>query len=633
MCGISGIFNFDPEQAIDAELLKLMNNAQAHRGPNAQGYHVANGVGLGQRRLSVIDLEGGKQPLYNEDESVVVVFNGEIFNHHSLSDELKALGYKFRTRSDTETLVHAWSEWGIECVHHLRGMFAFVIWDNTKKELFVARDRLGIKPLHYSLLSNGSLIFGSELKVLKQHPLCPKDISAHAIEDYLTFGYIPDPKTIYSDVYKLEAGHYLHLKQGQVPEELSPIQYWDLPWQADEELTAKEIEQELIPRLKEAVDIRMEADVPLGAFLSGGVDSGAIVAMMSQLQDAPVNTCSIGFDVPEFNETDFAQLVADRYKTKHNVEIVNHEDFDLIDQLTDIYDEPYADSSALPTYRVCELARKHVTVALSGDGGDELFAGYRRYKLHLAEQSLRDKIPLSLRRPVFGLLGKVYPKLDWAPQFLRAKTTFQSLAMSSSEAYLNSMSKLRQDERSKLYHPNFIKQLNGYNSGEVFKRSLKGKTFDDPLKEVQYLDYKTWITGDINTKVDRASMAHGLEVRVPILDHELVEWAFRVPSKTNIDKGEGKAVFKKQLEPHVPHDNLYRKKMGFSIPLAQWLRGPLKNKMEALLTSSTFNRLNLFKTDEIAKLIKEHCQGKSDHSAALWTLMMLGQFIEVEAKK
>jgi len=632
MCGISGVFSFNGNDVIDVELLKSMNNVQAHRGPNDQGYHIKAGIGLGHRRLSVIDLAGGHQPIYNEDDSVVVVFNGEIFNHHSIADELKKLGHIFKTNSDTETIVHAWEEWGVDCVHHFRGMFAFILWDDNKKELFVARDRLGIKPLHYSLLPNGSVIFGSELKVLREHPLCSKAINPQAVEDYLTFGYVPDPRTIFSNVYKLEAGHYLHLKQGEIPSQLVSTQYWDLPWQENQQLTAKDVTDELIERLKEAVDIRMEAEVPLGAFLSGGVDSGAIVAMMSQLQSKPVNTCSIGFDVPEFNETDFAKLVADKYATNHHVEMVSHEDFDLIDKLIDIYDEPYADSSALPTYRVCELARKHVTVALSGDGGDELFAGYRRYKLHLAEQKLRDKIPLTIRKPIFGLLGKIYPKLDWAPQFLRAKTTFQSLALSSSEAYLNSMSKLRADERNKIYSDEFKNKLNGYTSKEVFKQALKGKTFTDPLKEAQYLDYKTWITGDINTKVDRASMAHGLEVRVPILDHQFIEWAFKVPSAMNLNKGEGKAAFKKELEPHVPYDNLYRKKMGFSIPLSQWLKGPLNNKMQHLLTSKAFVDTNIFNNKNIEKMIKEHTVGTKDHASSLWTLMMLGQFIERESK-
>lgn len=627
MCGISGIFNFDDSCSIDIELIKSMNNAQAHRGPNDQGYHLDEGIALGHRRLSVIDLAGGHQPIFNEDDTVAVVFNGEIFNHHDIAKQLTSLGHTFKTKSDTETIVHAWEEWGVDCVHHFRGMFAFILWDSNKKELFVARDRLGIKPLHYSLLDDGLVIFGSELKVLRQHPLCSNEMSPHAIEDYLTFGYVPDPKTIFKNVFKLEAGHYLHLKQGAAPKSITSIQYWDLPWQETESLKSAEVEKELIERLKEAVDIRLEAEVPLGAFLSGGVDSGAIVAMMSQLQDKAVTTCSIGFDVPEFNETDFAKLVADRYKTNHNVETVNHEDFDLIDQLIDIYDEPFADSSALPTYRVCELARKHVTVALSGDGGDELFAGYRRYRLHMAEQKLRDKIPLAIRRPIFGLLGKIYPKLDWAPQFLRAKTTFQSLALSSSEAYLNSMSRLRSDEREKIYSSSFKTKLNGYTSKEVFRNVLGGKVFGDSLKEAQYLDYKTWITGDINTKVDRASMAHGLEVRVPLLDHEFVEWGFKVSSSENLVKGEGKASLKKQLEPHVPEENLYRKKMGFSVPLAEWMRGPLSKKITKRILGNEMRESKLFNMTELEQLISQHKSGVRDHSTALWSLLMLANFL------
>lgn len=633
MCGISGIFSFDSNYLIDQQLLTKMNNAQAHRGPNDQGYHIGNGVGLGHRRLSIIDLSGGHQPIYNEDGNVVVVFNGEIFNHHEIQQKLTEKGHIFKTHSDTETIVHAWEEWGVECVHYFRGMFAFIVWDNIKKELFVVRDRLGIKPLHYSQLSDGSVIFGSELKVLRQHPLCSNTLNNHAIEDYLTFGYVPDPKSIFEQVYKLQAGYYLHLKQGDAKQNITPVQYWDLPWQGTEDLSNEDVEVELIERLKQAVEIRMEAEVPLGSFLSGGVDSGAIVAMMASLSKEPITTCSIGFDVPDFNETEFAKLVADRYQTKHNVEIVDHEDFALIDKLIDIYDEPYADSSALPTYRVCELASKHVTVALSGDGGDELFAGYRRYRFHLAEEKLRNKIPFSLRQPIFGFLGKIYPKLDWAPQFLRAKTTFQSLAMSSSQAYLNSMSKLRHDERQNLYSDEFKKQLSGYNSQSVFEDAIADKTFVDPLKEIQYLDYKTWITGDINTKVDRASMAHGLEVRVPILDHIFVEWAFNMPSVKNLANGEGKAVFKKALEPYVPHDNLYRKKMGFRIPLAKWLRGPLQSKMRALLLSPALQKTNIFKQEKIEKLINDHVNNKKDNSAALWTLMMLGLFISKESER
>lgn len=632
MCGIAGIFSFNQNETIDQNILKKMNDAQQHRGPNDEGYHFDTSIGLAHRRLSIIDLSGGHQPIYNETGDVVVVFNGEIYNFQSIADELKQLGHSFKTHSDTETIVHAWEEWGVKCVDHFNGMFAFAIWDNIKKELFIARDRIGEKPLHYAVTSENQLIFGSELKVLKQHPHCPSQIDPRAIEDYLTLGYIPDPKCIYKNVYKLEAGHYIHLKQGKDTEVITQ-EYWDLPWQETSYLDKTEVEEELIERLKKAVDLRLVSEVPLGAFLSGGVDSSAIVALMSQLQEQATTTCSIGFDVPEFNETDFAQIVADRYKTNHNVEVVDHEDFELINELTKVYDEPYADSSALPTYRVCEVARKHVTVCLSGDGGDEIFAGYRRYKLHLQEEKARSKIPYALRRPVFGTLGKLYPKADWAPQFLRAKTTFQSIGMSSSHAYLNSMSKLRADERQKLYSKSFKQKLKGYDSRAVFDEALAGKEFKDPLKMVQYLDFKTWMTGDILTKVDRASMAHALEVRVPMLDHTFVEWAFKTPSNLNLAKGEGKACLKKSLEPHLSDDNLYRKKMGFSIPLAQWLRGPLKEKLERVLFSDAIKAADIFDIKQLRKMFKQHQDGTSDHSAGLWTILMLGLFLEQELKK
>lgn len=628
MCGVSGIFSFDKEQLVSKQALEDMNNAQIHRGPDAGGFYFGDGVALGHRRLSIIDISGGGQPIYSEDKNVVIVFNGEIFNHHDIAKELKSKGYQYQTHSDTETILHSWREWGVECLSKLRGMFVFLIWDEVKQQLFVARDRLGIKPLHYSQLADGSVIFGSELKVLKAHPEFDRTLNYSAIEDYLTFGYVPDPKCIYSSVQKLEAGHYLLFQRGNAETLPQQVQYWDLPWDQPQ---YNELDKEvLVERFREAVDIRLESEVPLGAFLSGGVDSSAVVAMMSALRKEPVTTLSIGFDVPDYNESEFASLVAKQYETSHHSEVVNHEDFSLIDKMVELYDEPYSDSSALPTYKVCELARKHVTVALSGDGGDELFAGYRRYRLHINEQRLRDIIPDSIRRRVFGLLGSIYPKLDWAPQFLRAKTTLQSLSLSSSEAYLNSVSKLRFDERRALYHESFKRHIGEYSSNQVFANVLKGKQFEDKLKEAQYLDYKTWVTGDIHTKVDRASMAHGLEVRVPIFDHKLVEWGFRLPSRLNLNNGEGKFSFKKALEPFLSKDTLYREKMGFSVPMAQWLRGPLKQKMISLLSSECVSRHEIFDKNALLEKAQQHISGKYDHAAALWTIMMLCQFLVKE---
>ena len=626
MCGIAGIFHLHEQQQIDAQLIAKMNDSQVHRGPDAGDYFFDPGIALAHRRLSIIDIEGSPQPMISACQRAVVVFNGEIYNFKALHKELSAKGYVFNTHGDTETILNAWLEWGEECVHKLRGMFAFAIWDREKQCLFMARDRIGIKPFFYSLLPSGEFIFGSELKVLKKHPQFDKTFRNTSVEDYFTFGYIPEPHTIYQNTYKLSPGYRLLLKKGDtiLPE---PSEYWDIPTQFEQTLTAEEVQEQLVARLKEAVDIRMVAEVPLGAFLSGGVDSSGIVALMSQLQSEPVNTCAIGFDVKRFNETEYAQTVADRYQTNHRVETVGQDDFDLIDKLALLYDEPYADSSAMPTYRVCELARKHVTVALSGDGGDELFAGYRRYKMHLAEDKVRNTLPLSLRKPIFGPLGKLYPKLDWAPKFLRAKTTFQSMAMDTVEGYYNSMSILRADERAKLFSKDYQASLNGYSSLDVFRRYGDKVKHLDSMKIAQYIDMKTYLVGDILTKVDRASMAHSLEVRVPLLDHKFVEWAFKTPSEHNLHNGIGKYSFKHALEPHLPEDVLYRKKMGFAVPLADWFKGPLKERLYDRLLSSEMQESGYFNQKQMRKLIDDHVSGMRDNSAPLWTSMMFESFL------
>jgi len=629
MCGIAGIYFPTSQQQPDADTLRQMNDSQLHRGPDAGDYFFAPGVGLAHRRLSIIDLDGSPQPMRTPDNSVCVVFNGEIYNFKELRTELQAKGYQFISQGDTETILHAWREWGVDCVHHLRGMFAIGIWDAKTQSLFLARDRLGVKPMFYSLLPGNEFIFGSELKVLKQHPKFDRTLRHTAIEDYFTFGYVPEPYTIYQHCFKLEPGYRILLTPGitSLPE---PEQYWDIPTEWSNDVTSTEAQNELVTRFKEAVGIRMVADVPLGAFLSGGVDSSAVVAMMSQLQSEPVNTCAIGFDVPTFNETEFAQMVADRYHTNHSVQVVSQNDFELIDMLPSLYDEPYADSSAMPTYRVCQMARKKVTVALSGDGGDEVFAGYRRYNMHLHEDKVRNLLPLGLRKAIFAPLGKLYPKLDWAPKFLRAKTTFQSMAMDSVEGYHNSISILRADEREKLFSTDFKQKLKGYNSLQVFRRYQKNTKALDPLKTVQYLDLKTYLVGDILTKVDRASMAHSLEVRVPFLDHKFIEWAFKLESSANLQQGVGKFSLKKMMEPHLPHDVLYRKKMGFSVPLADWFRGPLQQKLQDSVLSERMLGCGIFDPAQLKRLVKDHISGLKDNSASLWTLMMFDGFLRLE---
>ena len=502
-------------------------------------------------------------------------------------------------------------------------MFAFAVWDKVNDSLFIARDRLGIKPLYYSLLDNGQLIFGSELKVLKQHPLCPRVLDPEAIEDYFTFGYIPEPKSIFKNVKKLEPGHVILIEKGD--SDIKPSQYWDVKFDQSP-LEVGGNEQVLMEKFTEAVDVRLMSEVPLGAFLSGGVDSSAVVAVMSTLQDTPVNACSIGFDVAGYNETEYATEVAERYKAKHVIKQVSSDDYQLIDTLSALYDEPYADSSALPTYRLCQMAKERVTVALSGDGADELMAGYRRYKWHLNEEKVRRLLPLRFRKPVFGWLGKVYPKLDWAPRVLRAKTTFQSMSFDWVEGYHNSMSILRSDERKRLFSDSFKTSLNGYNSLEVFRKHAKNAP-DEPLSQVQYLDMKTYLVGDILTKVDRASMAHSIEVRVPLLDHHFVEWAANIPASERLLLGEGKGIFKKALEPHLPHDVLYRKKMGFGVPLATWFRGPLKEQMKEGLLSDVMINSGIFNVKTLNWLIDSHVNGTRDNSAPLWMLLMFERFM------
>ena len=627
MCGITGIFDTHSKRPIDRRLLDRMNESQFHRGPDEGGLHLEPGIGLGHRRLSIIDLSGGQQPLFNEDLTIVVVFNGEIYNFAELTDELVAAGHSFRTHSDTEVIVHAWEEWGESCVERFRGMFAFAIWDRNRDTLFLARDRLGIKPLHYALLADGHLIFGSELKVLMLHPNLPRDIEPRAVEEYFAYGYVPDPRTIFSGVFKLEPGHTLTWKRGQsMP---TPRQYWDIPFNDCGVRTEEEARQGLIEHLEEAVRIRMIAEVPLGAFLSGGVDSSAVVAMMARASEEPINTSSISFGDPAFNESEYAEEVARRYKTNHQVEQVNPDDFDLIDRLAELYDEPYADSSAMPTYRVCELARRRVTVALSGDGGDENFAGYRRYRWHMYEERLRSLIPRSVRRPLFGVLGSAYPKLDWAPRVFRAKSTFQALARDAIEGYFHNFSILPDALRQKLYSSQFKRRLEGYHAIEVFSKYLD-RAPEHPLSQVQYLDFKTYLPGDILTKVDRASMAHALEVRVPILDHKVVEWTAGVGPEFKLKSREGKHVFKRALEPYLPNAILYRQKMGFAVPLGSWFRGPLRQRVRDALLGPTLSELGIFDHAFLTELVDQHQAGRRDHSAALWSLLMFEAFVRRE---
>lgn len=625
MCGISGLFDTRGKQDYSRDLISRINDIQSHRGPDEAGIHLEPGLAMGHRRLSIIDLATGQQPLFNEDGSVCVVFNGEIYNFQQLVPELEALGHRFHTRSDTEVIVHAWESWGPACVDRFRGMFAFALWDRNTETLFLARDRMGVKPLHYALLDDGTFIFGSELKVVTAHPAFRRQIDPLAVEEYFTLGYVADPRCIYTTARKLPPAHTLTVRRGEsIP---APRPYWDVRFSLDNAISESDALAQLEQHLKESIRLRMIADVPLGAFLSGGVDSSAVVAMMAEISLQPVRTCAIGFKDPKFNESSFAAMVADRYHTAHHLDIVDSDDFDLIDHLAWLYDEPYADSSAIPTYRVCQLARQHVTVALSGDGGDESFGGYRRYRLHMMEERARSALPLALRRPLFGALGRLYPKADWAPRPLRAKTTFQSLACDPVEAYLRTVSLQRSEQRDQLYSAEFKQQLAGYSTLDLFRRHANQAQTDDPLAIIQYLDYKTWLVGDINTKVDRASMAHSLEVREPLMDHVLIEWLATLPSSLKIKGQEGKWLLKKAMEPHLPSDVLYRPKMGFSVPLARWLRGPLAERTRHAILGSRLAETGYFNTDTLRFMLEKHQTGQRDFAAPLWSLLMFDAFL------
>ena len=625
MCGLAGIVLANRGDRANEKILLAMRDAQLHRGPDEAGLYFGKGVGLGHRRLSIIDLSHGQQPMVDEAAGLALVYNGELYNFMALKAELEHQGVTFASNSDTEVLLRAWQHWGEACLTRLVGMFAFAVWDMRAQRIHLARDPIGIKPLYYGLTRSGDLVFASELKGLLVHPDVERRIDPRALEDYLALGYVPDPKCIYYGIFKLPPGYWLSWRAGE-PEPV-PHQYWDVPFQVDSSMGLNDAALELRRLLDDSVAGQMVSDVPLGAFLSGGVDSSAVVASMCRIAHGPVNTCSIGFDHSGFDETAYARQVAQHLHTQHFEERVGSQDYDLLDTLAGVYDEPFADSSALPTWRVCQLARKHVTVALSGDGGDENFAGYRRYRLHAWESGLRARLPLSLRKPMFGLLGSLYPKADWAPRPLRAKTTLQALARDDVEAYFHSVSTTSAALRQQLYSTSYKRELQGYSALEVFRSHARRAPTDHPLSLAQYLDFKTQLPGDILTKVDRASMAHSLEVRVPLLDHRLVAWASSLPPELKLKNGTGKYLFKKMLEPDLPHDVLYRTKMGFSVPLAAWLRGPLAKQARRALLSGAVAECGYFKPSTLEALVQQHASNRRDHGETLWKLLMLDAFL------
>lgn len=615
MCGICGIYNFRTKEPADLDLLKAMNNTLVHRGPDDEGFYVSGSVGLAHRRLSIIDLGGGHQPMTNEDKTIWVVFNGEIYNFEELQEDLVKKGHIFETRSDTEAIIHLYEERGEKCFEYLRGMFAIALWDGRKKKLLLARDRVGKKPLFY-FYDGDRVAFASEIKAILEVPDIPREIDMEALSDYFSFLYVPVPKSIFKHIRKVRPGHYVVLSDNGIRE----VEYWDIRFSNTLELTEDQWCERLLEIYRQAVGIRLISDVPLGAFLSGGIDSSSVVALMSELPEEPVLTSSIGFDEEEFNELDHARLVATQFKTDHHEEVVRPEAAGIIEKLVWHYDEPFADSSAIPTYYVSKVARQYVTVALSGDGGDENFAGYRRYYFDQRENRLRAFLPLSIRRPIFGTLAAIYPKADWAPRIFRGKATFESLACSPIEGYFHSVSAFRPSLKAKVLHPDVKQALGGYNSLEVLRYYYEKADTRDPLSRIQYVDIKTYLTDDILVKVDRASMANSLEVRAPILDHKFMEFIATIPSSLKLQGRMGKYIFKKALKNVLPEEILYRRKMGFAVPLARWFRHELKEL--AYHTIFTNDKDGLLDESTVRKIWKEHQSGVRDRSTELWTLLM-----------
>ena len=613
MCGICGVFEPAGEAVVSRSLVKAMTDTLHHRGPDDEGFYCSRGVGLGHRRLSIIDVGGGHQPLSNEDETVWIAFNGEIYNFQELNHRYLSSGHHFRTRSDTETIVHLYEDLGDACFAELRGMFAIALWDARRRRLVLARDRIGKKPLFYSW-DGHRLVFGSEMKALWPAADTSRDMDLEALSDYFSYLYVPAPKTIYRNVRKLRPAHYLVVDRQGVRE----TPYWDLQMAPVEGRSESEWCERLLEEYRTAVKLRLISDVPLGAFLSGGVDSSSVVALMNEVQP-PVTTCSIGFTEESYNEAAEAKEFATSINADHHEQIVTPRAVDIVNKLAWHYDEPFADSSAVPTYYVSQIARRHVTVALSGDGGDENFAGYRRYKFDVRENLMRSFLPGPARRAIFGPLAAWYPKADWAPRIFRAKTTFESLARSPLEGYFNTMSICPPAMKARILSADVRRALNGYDSMDVLQYHYDRAGTTDPLSRILYVDIKTYLVDDILVKVDRASMANSLEVRCPLLDHHLMELIAQIPSGLKLRGGVGKYIFKKALAPILPQSILHRRKWGFGVPLATWFRRDLKD----FTHDSVFGTRDEYLDYEfLGQCWNQHQRGQRDWSSLFWTVLM-----------
>jgi len=617
MCGIAGFIDYWAQNTNGSiergALLKDMCDVIRHRGPDDDGFLLKDGVALGMRRLSIIDLAGGAQPISGEDGSVTIVYNGEVYNFHELRRDLESHGHTFKTNSDTEAIVHAYEQYGPACANHLRGMFVFAIWDSKTRELYIARDRVGKKPLYYTLTPGRTLVFGSEIKSILEHPDVKREINLEALDAYLTLGYVPDPITIFRDIHKLPPGHYLKFHSGRI----SIQQYWDFNFEPAESRKPEDYLEELRALLDESVRLRLISDVPLGAFLSGGVDSSTVVALMARNMNQPVKTFSIGFHEDSYNELKYARLTAKKLGTDHHEFLVTPQICDVIDDLVWHFDEPFADPSAIPTFMVSKLARDHVTVALSGDGGDEIFAGYTHYVVQASRRAF-SALPKALRHGLMRPLSYRLPHGAWGRNYLH------NISLDPIDRYLDSLSYFTELGKRSLYTTDFqdaLKTTDGVASS--FREYAARVKTNEPLDQLLYIDGKTYLPGDILTKVDRMSMATSLEVRVPLLDHKLIDFVTKVPASLKLAGTETKQLFKRVARDLIPAEILDRPKQGFGIPLEQWINHQLRDQIRETLREPRTRQRGYVRSDYVDLILDEHHKGRRDHSFPLWSLLIL----------
>ncbi len=618
MCGIVGKLYLRGQAHVDEKLLRSMADRIAHRGPDDHGYFTQGPVGLAHRRLAIIDLTpGGHQPMTNADETIWIVFNGEIYNFQELRTDLERGGRKFRTGSDTEVIIALYEKYGEECLQYLRGMFALAIWDAPKQKLFLARDRVGKKPLKYYLDEN-FIVFGSELKAFFADPAVPREADDVAIHHYLSFQYVPAPLTGFRGIKKLPPAHYMTVQNGRV--EIK--RYWDLSYAEQEQRSEGEWQGLILKELETAVRLRMISDVPIGAFLSGGVDSSAVVAMMAKLSNRPVKTFSIGFPEESHNELPYASKVAKLFGTEHTEFIVEPHALDVLPKLVYHYEEPYADSSAVPTYYVSQLTRQHVTVVLNGDGGDENFAGYGRYNIQKFA-ALYDRVPAVVRKKIIHKAAAVAAKMVKTTFFERAVRFSTSFNDGRARRYLEYICYFNELQKYQMYTMSFGTKVAGHDSRDLVEQWFKDSGTNDPVDQALSVDFHTYLPDDLLVKVDIASMAVALEGRSPLLDHKFLEMTAKIPSSLKIHGREKKYIFKKALRGLLPDDILYRPKMGFGVPIEHWFRGELRQYVRDRLLGGTAAQRGIFKTAAVEKLIDEHQNTKINHAHQLWALLTL----------